>query len=104
MKRYVTNEILDSAAKVAVIAMSKNAGQGGDADLSELGGISRLDDEVQKVILTDSSIRADQNGQVTIELEPNAAKDIMPVISELLGDKVVSGCTPDTNICVIKYN
>lgn len=103
MKRYVTNEILDSAAKVAVIAMSKNAGQGGNADLSELGGVSRLDEEVQKVILTDSSIRADQNGQVTIELEPNAAKEIMPVMSELLGDKVVSGCIPDTNICVFQF-
>ena len=35
MNRYRANEILDAASKVAIIAQTLNAGEGGDADLSD---------------------------------------------------------------------
>jgi hypothetical protein len=102
-RRYTAHAILDTAAKVAIVAMTKNGGQGDYADLSDLNGFSTIDDTIKNVILTNSSIRADQNGQTTVELEPNAAKDIMPVLGDLIGNRIVSGCTADTNICVFNF-
>ena len=43
MNRYRANEILNYASQVAIMAQTKNAGQGGKADLSEQ--ISPLSEE-----------------------------------------------------------
>lgn len=58
MNRYRANEILDTAAKVAVIAMSKNAGNGADADYTELGITS---------LVGATNITANSTGVVTVQ-------------------------------------
>ena len=63
MNRYRANEILDTASKIAVIAMSKDGGRGGDANLTDLGvsapagtsGISANADGYVTITYTDAN-------------------------------------------------
>ena len=56
---------------------------------------------LEGIVASDSAIRGTPEGVVTIELDPKTAKDIMPIIKDLSGNRVVSGCTPNTNTCVL---
>jgi len=99
MDRYRANEILNAAAIVAVAATSAKGGMGADADLSDLGGAKAM--KLDEFVSSDQGIRSDKNGLVTIELKPELAPNVMPIIKEGSGRRVVSGCTADTNLCVI---
>ncbi|MBQ7413541.1 MAG: hypothetical protein IJV07_04655 [Alphaproteobacteria bacterium] len=103
MNRYQVNEIINQAAMVSIIAMSKDGGMGGDANLSDLGGRQTLSDELKDLLLTDQSIRSNKEGIVTIELASAEAAELMPDLKKVLGYRVVSGCTADTNICVADF-
>ena len=103
MNRYQINEIINQAAMVSIIAMAKDGGMGGDANLSDLGGRQTLSDELKDLLLTDQSIRSNKEGIVTIELASAEAAELMSDLKKVLGYRVVSGCTADTNICVADF-
>ena len=99
MSRYRANEILNASAMVAIVAMSAQGGMGADADLSDLGGYKSM--KLEDMVLSDYAIRSNKDGVVTIEVNPKIAKDVLPIIKELSGSRVESGCTADTNACVL---
>ena len=75
MNRYRANEILDTASKIAVIAMSSNAGKGAAANLATTG--------LTATGVEDISATAD--GSVTIK---GGAPEILNLIKELSGNKI----------------
>ena len=82
MNRYRANEALNLASQVAIIAMSKNGGRGGDASLDDLSGYS-LPTGV-------SAVTSTATGVATIT---TSDESIANIIHQLAGDKRnASGC------------
>ena len=90
MNRYRANEIVNAAAEVAIVAMTKNGGIGGDADLSDLGGIETV--TVPAVPQQNDSITSTNNGIVTITFA-EGFDEVAKTVNSLSGTRVVSGCT-----------
>ena len=79
MNRYRANEILDTAAKVAVIAMSKNGGQGGDASLADL--------DMNRVAGA-TAISSTANGEVTITFDAGTSNKVRELVNDISGGKL----------------
>ena len=96
-RRYEVNEIINSAMMVAIMAQTSNDGT--EKNLSSLNTGSPAS---SILIDSDNAIRATKEGITTIELKPEHAGKYMPLLRSALSDRIVSGCTADTNICVIR--
>ena len=81
MNRYRANEILDTAAKVAVIAMSKNGGQGNTADLGDL--------DMNRVAGA-TAISSAANGEVTITFDAGTSEKVRELVNDISGGKLTS--------------
>ena len=95
MNRYRANEILNAASDVAITAMSANGGTGGDASLTDLGGLVVL---TLPGIAADNDIKGYANGVVEIKIS-NDYSDVVKIINSLSGNRVVGTCT--TSQCKI---
>lgn len=93
MNRYRANEIIDTASKTAIIAMTSNAGVGGDANISNLGSNIKV-----PCIKADGDIESDRYGKVTINVD-EACTGVADVIKTLASSK--GGC--DGNTCTLKF-
>ncbi len=82
MNRYRANEIIDTAAKVSVIAISKQ-----DCDEWECGQMSDVTDRSQVSGITSMSSYGD--GRVGIYGHTDSAKSIRRAIKSIAGNKVV---------------
>ena len=97
MNRYRANEILNAAADVAIVAMSKDGGVGGNANLADLGGIEQL--TIPAVTNGNNAIKGYANGVVEISLDNNYS-DVGNIIASMSGGRMVSsGC--DASNCAV---
>ena len=96
MNRYRANEVLDTAAKIAIIAMSKNGGVGGDAGLTDL----QLGSNSVPAV---SSITGYKNGTVTIQFQSDYG-NVVKLVGELAGNRVVGTCTESSTECTLDMN
>ena len=78
MNRYRANEIIDTASKVAIVAMTANAGAGGAADISDLGNNITI-----PCIANDAAIASNAAGVVSINLDAacNGVADIIATLA-----------------------
>ena len=77
MNRYRANEIIDAAAKIAVVAMSKDGGKGGNANQEDVPGLK---------LVGASEISSTSDGSVTIKgLDSDYVKEL---IGDLTGNKI----------------
>jgi len=99
MTRYQANEVLNTAAMLAIMAMSADGGQGKDMTLAE----SELPNEICNV-----DMEADKNGNVKITFgsdcktekgEAVHMKAVREQVEKLLGNK--GTCTG--NVCVVDF-
>ena len=82
MNRFRANEILNYASQVAVMAQTKNAGQGGKADLSDLNLEA---DDAQGV-----TIEANRFGHVKLT---NVPENVVTAINNIVGKDICTGTT-----------
>ena len=88
MNRYRANEIIDTASKVAIVAMTANAGAGGDADISDLGNNITI-----PCIAADADIASDATGVVSINLE-ETCDGVADIIATLAANRLeTADCT-----------
>ena len=83
MNRYRANEIIDAAAKVAVIAMTKT--DGSNANLADIG----YDNETLAGL---EGITADSTGLATIDYDEGSS-DIIDTVQKIVGTKKTSNGT-----------
>lgn len=98
MNRYRANELLDTAAKVAVVAMTKNGGIGDNANMLDLGMAAKS----VPCTSTQDDIKSDKNGLVTINSSgcDIAVANIMSVIA---GAKTDNSTTCTNTSCKIDF-
>ena len=97
MNRYRANELLDTAAKVAVVAMTKNGGVGASANINELG----LSYSSVPCLTNDADITSDAKGKVTIKAS-GCDQAVADAIKSIGGTgKVSTGCSNTS--CVIDF-
>ena len=92
MNRYRANEIIDTASKVAIIAMTSNAGVGADADISNLGSNISV-----PCIAADDGIKSDRYGSVTINVDSDCTgvADVIGTLASSRGSCSGNTCTLD---------
>jgi len=88
MNRYRANEILNAASDVAITAMSANGGTGGNANLTDLGGLDVL---TLPGIKNEDDIKGYANGVVEITIDKDYA-DVTKIINSLSGGRIVDTC------------
>ena len=86
MNRYRANEILNTAAQLSILAMTKNGGAGGTVTLDSLPGIQLAG------IDSASDMTAYDNGVVDITVN-SSFEPVSNMINELAGGKMVTGST-----------
>ncbi len=88
MNRYRANEIIDTASKVAIVAMTANAGAGGAADISDLGNNITI-----PCIAADTDIASNATGVVSIKLQ-ETCDGVADIIATLAANRLeTNGCT-----------
>ena len=88
MNRYRANEIIDTASKVAIVAMTANAGAGGAADISDLGSNITI-----PCIAADTDIASNATGVVSINLE-ETCDGVADIIATLAANRLeTADCT-----------
>ena len=97
MNRYRANEILNAASDVAITAMSANGGTGGNANLTDLGGLDVL---TLPGIKNEDDIKGYANGVVEITIDSDYA-DVTKIINSLSGGRIVDGSTCANTSCKI---
>ena len=97
MNRYRANEIINAASDVAITAMSANGGTGGDADLSDLGGLDIL---TLPGITNNSDIKGYANGVVEITINSDYG-DVTKIINSLSGGRIMNGTSCAGTSCKV---
>ena len=88
MNRYRANEIIDTASKVAIVAMTANAGAGGAANISDLGNNIRI-----PCIAADADIASNATGVVSINLQ-QGCDGVADIIATLAANRLeTADCT-----------
>jgi hypothetical protein len=77
MNRYRANEILDAAAKIAVVAMSKDGGVGNTANEGDIPGLA---------LKGATGISSTKDGEVTIK--GVTSEDVKKLIGDISGNKI----------------
>jgi len=99
MERYTVNEIENTASMVAIMAQTtENATS---ANLASLKGTMGYKKD-PNLIDSDDAIQATKDGVVTVRIKPERAADLMPQLQRQHRNRIVSGCTPNTNVCVFR--
>jgi type II secretory pathway pseudopilin PulG len=89
MNRYRANEIIDTASKVAIVAMTSNAGVGASANISNLGSNISV-----PCIAANTDITSNRYGEVTINVD-GSCTGVADVIKTLKGSCTNNVCTLD---------
>ena len=97
MNRYRANELLDTAAKVAVVAMTKNGGVGDNADMSDLG----MDAKSVPCTTVVGDIKSDKNGLVTIN--SSGCDDAVASVMKTIAGGKVNGASCTKTDCKIDF-
>ncbi|MBQ7412893.1 MAG: hypothetical protein IJV07_01275 [Alphaproteobacteria bacterium] len=97
MNRYRANEIMNAAAQVSIVAMSKDGGVGGEATLTDVGGVDSIS---LPGIDDDASITGYRNGVVSISIN-SEYEQVATILNSLLGSRKEGNCT--TSGCVANF-
>ena len=94
--RSKANEILNSASMVAVMAITKDGGIGGSADLSDVGTLPEC-------ISDTTGISATPDGVVTVRVNSDCS-EVAQMVKELAEDRLVNNRDCDSHTgCMINY-
>ena len=88
MNRYRANEIMNAAAQVSIVAMSKDGGVGGEATLADVGGIESM--SIPGIDANDK-IKGYANGVVDITIN-SQYEQVATILSSLLGNRKTGNC------------
>ena len=106
MNRYRANEIMNAAAQVSIVAMSKDGGVGGDATLADVGGVGSMS---LPGIDNDTKISGKRDGTVLIKIN-SEYQQVGTILNSLLGNRLkngdncasAAGCTANFQSSVLK--
>lgn len=101
MDRWRANEVLDLASKLHVIAMSKNEGQGGDADVRDLNvSLDKVAGGAIDWIYADDPQWNNGEARIHVGLKP-ANERVGKAIKSIAGDMVEQNAGNDYEMTII---